>query len=259
MSIQIDGTTTVRDLVGQYPRMRKVFEEFAIDYCCGGGKSLTEAARDSHIELSDLSAALDKALATSVTAPEIADRDWYTAPLHELIDHILQVHHAYMKEALPKVEQLARKVLHAHGAQHGRMLQRVQDLYQALHDELANHLMKEEAILFPYIIAAEAHRHGTAEIPMACFGSVGHPIAQMEHEHESAGQTLRELRKATDDYRLPEDACPTFAALFAELERMERDLHQHIHLENNILFPRAIAAESCSSSGFACPSSACCQ
>ena len=187
---------------------------------------------------------IEKAIAAPASGPEIAERDWYTAPLHELVAHILQVHHAYMKEALPRVKELARKVLRAHGTNHGEMLQRVDDLYQALYDELSSHLLKEESVLFPYIVAAEAHRQGASERPAACFGSVGNPIRQMEHEHESAGQALVQIREVTDDFRLPEDACPTYRALYEELARMEGDLHQHIHLENNILFPRAIAAES---------------
>jgi regulator of cell morphogenesis and NO signaling len=244
MSIQVNDKTTVRELVGQYPQTRKVFEQFGIDYCCGGGKCLLAAAQANRGDLSALLVAIEEAIAAPATAPAVAERDWCTAPLHELVDHILQVHHVYMKEALPKVNELARKVLHAHGAQHGDVLQRMYNLYQALDDELSGHLLKEEAILFPYIVAAEAHRNGASGNPAACFGSVEHPIHQMEHEHESAGQTLVEIRTVTGDYKLPEDACPTFGALYDELKRMEGDLHQHIHLENNILFPRAIAAES---------------
>ncbi|MHB8973118.1 MAG: iron-sulfur cluster repair di-iron protein [Pirellulaceae bacterium] len=244
MSTHLNSATTIRTLVGQYPQTRQVFEDFGIDYCCGGGKCLAEAAQASHLDLPALLVAIEKALEPPADAAGIAEKDWYTAPLHELVDHILQVHHAYMKEALPKVSELARKVLHAHGAHHGDMLRRVSELYAALHDELSNHLLKEETILFPCIVAAELHRPGDPERPAACFGSVGNPIRQMEHEHESAGQTLVQIRQATNDYSLPEDACPTFRALYEELERMEGDLHQHIHLENNILFPRAIAAES---------------
>ena len=149
-----------------------------------------------------------------------------------------------MKEALPRLGGLVRKVLHAHEAHHGAMLREVHDLYNALDAELTGHLRKEEAILFPYIVAAEAHRQGGPEKPPACFGSVGNPIRQMECEHESAGEVLAQIRKVTGGYALPDDACPTFRALYEELEQMEEDLHQHIHLENNILFPRAIAAES---------------
>ena len=115
MSIQVSGTTTVRELVGKYPQTRKVFEEFGIDYCCGGGKCLVEAAQASRRDLPALLVAIEKAVAVPAAVSGLAERDWYTAPLHELVDHILRVHHAYMKEALLKVRGLARKVLHAHG------------------------------------------------------------------------------------------------------------------------------------------------
>ena len=244
MSIQIDGNTTVRELVGRYPQTRKVFEQYGIDYCCGGGKCLAEAAHENQAALSDLAHDIETALVETSARTATAEKDWYAAPLHELINHILQVHHAYMKEALPRLKGLVQKVLHAHGAHHGAMLRQVQDLYNTLDTELTNHLQKEEEILFPYIVAAEAHRQGGPEGPAACFGSVGNPIRQMEREHESAGAVLAQIRKVTGGYALPDDACPTFRALYEEMERMEGDLHQHIHLENNILFPKAIAMES---------------
>jgi regulator of cell morphogenesis and NO signaling len=250
MSIQIDGNTTVREIVGRFPQTRKVFEQYGIDYCCGGGKCLAEAAHENQAALPDLVRDIETVLVAPSTRAEPAETDWYAAPLHELIDHILQVHHAYMKEALPRLRGLVWKVLDAHGAHHGDMLRQVHDLYNALDTELSNHLLKEEQVLFPYIVAAEAHRQGGSEEPSACFGSVGNPIHQMETEHESAGEALVQIRKVTGDYALPDDACPTFRALYEELERMEEDLHQHIHLENNILFPRVIAAESAPLSGF---------
>ena len=134
-------------------------------------------------------------------------------------------------------------VLKAHAAHHGDVLRQVQALFDALNAELSSHLMKEEQVLFPYIVALEMHfRDGTAK-PQAPFGSARNPIRQMEHEHESAGQALAKLREVTNNYTLPPDACPTFKAMYEELQRMEADLHQHIHLENNILFPRAIELE----------------
>jgi regulator of cell morphogenesis and NO signaling len=250
MSIQVDGNTTVRELVGRYPQTRKVFEQYGIDYCCGGGKSLANAAQDSQAALPELIRDIETALAAPSTKMATAEKDFYAAPLHELIDHILQVHHVYMKEALPRLRGVVRKVLNAHGAHHGDMLRQVHDLYNALDAELTSHLQKEENVLFPYIVASEAHRQGGPAGPAECFGTVSNPIRQMEQEHENAGAVLAQIRKVTNDYALPNDACPTFRALYEELERMEEDLHQHIHLENNILFPRAIAAEAVPPSGF---------
>jgi regulator of cell morphogenesis and NO signaling len=249
MSIKIDGNTTVRELVGRCPQTRKVFERYGIDYCCGGGKCLAEAARENPTALPDLVRDIEAVLIASPAGAAPAEKGWYAAPLQELIGHILQTHHVYMKEALPRLRELVQKVLHAHGARHGDMLRRLQDLCIALDTEITNHLRKEEEILFPYIVAAEAQPPGSPQRPAACFGSVGNPIRQMEAEHESAGEVLVQIRKLTGDYALPDDACPTFRALYEELKRMEEDLHQHIHLENNILFPRAIAAESASPSG----------
>jgi regulator of cell morphogenesis and NO signaling len=244
MSAKIDGNTTVRELVGRYPQTRKTFEKYGIDYCCGGGRCLAEVAQERRAALTDLVRDIEAALAETSTKSATVEKDRYVAPLHELSDHILQVHHTYMHEALPRIKELVRKVLNAHGTHHGAMLRQVSELYDALDAELTSHLRKEEEVLFPYIVAAEGHHQGGPEEPSACFGSVGNPIRQMEAEHESAGEALAQIRKVTGGYALPDDACPSFRALYEELERMEADLHQHIHLENNILFPRAIAAET---------------
>lgn len=242
-TIQVDAKTTIRDLVGRYPQTRPVFEKHGIDYCCGGGKCLTDAANEHGLNLRALVDALEKALQVPSNEAKAIDKDWYAAPLAELVNHIVQVHHGYMKTALPRLRSLVPMVLKAHGTHHGEVLRQVQDLFTALDTELSSHLMKEEQVLFPYIVAAEAHRQGGPEGPAACFGSVGNPIRQMEHEHESAGQALAKLGEVTCDYALPADACPTFRAMYEELQRMEGDLHQHIHLENNILFPRAVELE----------------
>ncbi|MHB8901070.1 MAG: hemerythrin domain-containing protein, partial [Thermoguttaceae bacterium] len=174
---------------------------------------------------------------------ETAEKDWYSAPLTELVEHIVSTHHVYVKQALPRLRSLITKVLNAHGEHHGEMLRRVQGHFSALDNELTSHMMKEERMLFPYIVNLERHsREGTPK-PVAPFGSVQNPVRQMESEHESAGGALVGLRQATGNFVLPGDACPTFRAMYEELQRFEADLHQHIHLENNILFPRAIAME----------------
>ncbi|MGA2259410.1 MAG: DUF542 domain-containing protein [Thermoguttaceae bacterium] len=273
MAPLINGKTTVRDLVGRYARTRNVFEQNGIDYCCGGGATLAQAAQAKQMELGDLIAALQAALAAPATttphcvvdAPRLCglqaalddaattqasdDTDWYATPLDELVQHILRTHHAYLKKALPMLSEMLQKVLRAHGAQHGPMVSQLQAVFSELDKELSGHLIKEEEILFPYIVAAEAHRLSGAARPSACFPSVGNPIRQMEAEHESAGQALAQIHAITNGYTPPADVCSTFHALYEELQHLEQDLHQHIHLENNILFPRAIRAESESAAG----------
>jgi len=239
-TIQVTGKTTIRDLVGRYPQTRPVFEKHGIDYCCGGGKCLAEVADERGLKLPELVGALEEELRTTAGEAEATDKDWYAESLRTLVDHIVAVHHGYMKAALPRLRVLVPTVLNAHGAHHGDVLRQVQTLFNTLDAELSSHLMKEEQVLFPYIVALEAHVQEGGPEPLAPFGSARNPIRQMEHEHESAGQALAKLREVTHDYAIPADACPTFAAMYEELQRMEADLHQHIHLENNILFPRAI-------------------
>ena len=243
MTIQVDGKVTVRDLVGRYPQTRPVFEEHGIDYCCGGGRCLADVAREHGLKLPALVDALEATLRAAPSAAKAADKDWYAAPLGELVRHIVETHHGYMKTALPRLSSLVPTVLKAHGAHHGDTLRQVQDLFKTLDTELSSHLMKEEQVLFPYIVALETHVREGSPKPHAPFGTARNPIRQMEHEHESAGEALAKLREATCDYALPADACPTFSAMYEELQRMEGDLHQHIHLENNILFPRAVELE----------------
>jgi regulator of cell morphogenesis and NO signaling len=242
MTIPIDANTTVRELAGRYPQCRHVFAQHQIDYYCGGSQTLDQAAHNSGTDLSALLAALREKLHAAPSQPAPGRRDWYAAPLPELVEYIVQVHHNYMKAAIPRIEGLLRKVVHAHGANHGKMLSALETQFQVLADDVGSHLIKEEQILFPYIAATAAGDGG--ERPVACFGSLRNPIGQMEHEHDVLGRVLETMRQITGGYSLPADACPTFAALYDELMRMEADLHEHIHLENNILFPRAIAEES---------------
>ena len=156
MTIQVDGKTTVRDMVGRYPRTRPVFEQYGIDYCCGGGKSLAEAAGEHDLKLPALVDALVKTLEADPSKLQADQRDWHSAPLGELVNHIITVHHRYLNTALPRLRSLVPTVLKAHGAQHGETLRQVQDLFNALDAELSSHLMKEEQVLFPYIVAIEA-------------------------------------------------------------------------------------------------------
>ncbi len=228
--------TKVGELVMARPEAMRYFERLGIDYCCGGHRSLGEACslakQDPARVLADL------ATLEPPTAGVPSLKDWTTAPLADLIDHIVPTHHDYLREEMPRLELLLEKVLRAHGERHPE-LARVAELYRAMVADLTPHLMKEEQILFPFIRQMEQGQSGSS-----CFGSVQSPIRVMEMEHEAVGALLAELRELTDAYTVPADGCNTFRALYDGLETMERDLHLHIYLENQILHPRATALES---------------
>jgi regulator of cell morphogenesis and NO signaling len=171
------------------------------------------------------------------------ERNWDTASLTELADHIEQKHHNYMHRQLPAISALFPKLKRAHAEMHGAMLAEIEDIFLSLREEIEMHLQKEEGILFPYIRQIERVAIKGGPAPQVHCGSVANPIHQMEHEHEAAGRALEEMRKITNDYTLPADNCNAFKALYHDLDAMEKDLHEHIHLENNILFPRAIELE----------------
>jgi len=171
-------------------------------------------------------------------------RDWQTASLNELIDHIPTKHHAWLKTELPRLSRILHKLTEAHGAKHGDTLRALAGTFQALQQELDAHMMKEEVVLFPIIRSLEAASQAGVQPAPFHGGSVANPIRVMEHEHDSAGRALAEMRATTANYTLPADACNTYRALYDGLQELEADLHQHIHLENNILFPRAAALEA---------------
>jgi len=237
----IDTTKTIREFVLELPSSIQVFEELGIDYCCGGQKPLGEACT-AGVKLENVVAALDALQGQQQSRAEDGQnlaKDWTRESLEDLIDHITGKHHVYVKQQIPAIQSLLRKVTAKHGANHSE-LAIVDDRFAALADELTMHLMKEEQILFPYIARAEDASLQHEPAPPSCFGSVENPIRMMLSEHDSAGDALREMRKATSGYTVPEDGCTSFRALYALLQEFEADLHQHIHLENNILFPRAL-------------------
>ena len=232
---------TVREIALEQPASMRVFESFGIDYCCGGRKPLAEACAASNVEIDAVLAALEAASAQP--APLAAD--WQDKPMEELVAHIVATHHAYVKRELPRLAELAQKVVRRHGEKHAE-LPILQSALAQLDTELTQHLAKEETILFPYIVQTERACESGGVQPSACFGTIAHPIAMMTQEHDAAGLLLAEMRRLSCDFTTPEDACPTFHAFYDGLREFEQDLHQHIHLENNILFPRAIALEAVS-------------
>jgi regulator of cell morphogenesis and NO signaling len=236
-----DATKTVREFAVELPQAIRLFEKLGIDYCCGGGKPLVEACAQAKIAVDDVLRQLKE---NEKQAP--AEIDWSTASLAEVIDFIVARHHTYVKQELPRLEQLLNKVFGKHSEKHPE-LSDVKEIFFALRDELTSHLMKEESVLFPYVRALEESVQGVGRPGTSCFGSVRNPIHMMELEHDSAGDALRELREVTHGYVSPEEGCFSFKALYKGLQEFEADLHQHIHMENNILHPRAIELEARSS------------
>ena len=238
MTVAIDKT--VRELTVENPASARVFEKLGIDYCCGGNRSLREACRSANLNLGQVLDSLEKAEATPVTQK---NRDWQHEPLASLIKHIQNTHHTYTREEIARLGPLFEKVCSAHGTNHAELFE-AREIFRGLGQELNAHLMKEEMILFPYIRTMEAAHAGNERMARPPFGSVRNPVSMMEHEHDSAGNALRAMNKATNGYSAPADACFSYQTLYKALAAFEADLHQHIHLENNILFPRAIAIET---------------
>jgi regulator of cell morphogenesis and NO signaling len=232
-------TQNVRDIALQQPTSIRVFEHFGIDYCCGGRKPLAEACAASNLEVDAVLAALE--LAANGATP--LTEDWSQASLEKLSAHIVATHHAYVKREMPRLTVLAQKVVDRHGDTHAE-LPVVQTRLAQLDDELTQHFAKEEAVLFPYIVAFERSAVAGSAKPHSCFGTVANPIAMMTEEHDAAGVLLAEIRQLSHQFTPPVGACPTYHAFYDGLNEFEHDLHQHIHLENNILFPRTINLEA---------------
>jgi regulator of cell morphogenesis and NO signaling len=226
---------TVGEIAAEAPAAVRVFEKYSIDYCCGGKRPLDEVCRERGISPEAVLAEVEQAAARS--EPE---RDWSRASLSELIRHIVSTHHEYLKAELPVLYARLARVIEAHDAKHGEMLRNLREVFAGLRDEITAHLRKEEIILFPAIEELErarAERRAPAPTP---FGSIENPIRMMIFEHDNAGEALSRMRALTGGYTLPQEACATFTALYAGLRELEADLHRHIHLENNILFPRTL-------------------
>jgi regulator of cell morphogenesis and NO signaling len=226
---------TVGELVVERPSRARVFERLGIDYCCGGMRPLCQACQERGLDLEAVCSELER---EQVAEPSDRARTWATASLADLCDHIEQTHHAYLKQELPRLGFLTHKVAARHGDRRPALVE-VNRVFIAFKAELEMHMMKEEHVLFPL-----CRKLDTAEAlpPMHC-GSVSNPIEVMMREHQDAGDALAQIRKLTDDFTCPADACNTFRATYDSLRELEKDMHQHVHKENSILFPKAIRLE----------------
>lgn len=222
---------SIAALVTEDFRRAAIFKKHNIDFCCGGKKKLAEVCEQKSIESEKIIAEIQQLN----TANKIDE--WDSWSLSRLIDYIIDKHHAYVLEQMPIIHAFLAKVAKVHGHAYPEVVGSLQ-LFESIMRELENHMMKEENVLFPYIKQLEEGQ--TTSSP---FGSVENPIRMMEFEHEEAGDIMKHIAKNTNNYTPPEGACNTFKAAYYQLMEFEKDLHQHIHLENNILFPKAIELE----------------
>ncbi len=235
-TLGIDISTTVGQLVADRPSRSRVFENLGIDFCCGGRKTLAEACAARGL---DASTVLTVLLAAEMTGSPSTATDWTAATLTSLCDHIEQTHHAYLRAELPRLTAMIEKVAATHSDKDGR-LPALAGVFAGFVAELASHMVKEEQILFPMVRKLEA---SDEPVQFHC-GTLRNPIAVMEHEHDDAGAALARMRELTDEYVPPAEACNTWRAMLDGLHELEADMHQHVHKENNILFPRAVELEN---------------
>lgn len=258
--MQLREDSTLGELAATHPATVRVFRRHGIDFCCGGDLSLREASAAHGVPLE----LLLKELAEAMADPDAREDDWSRASLAALMDHIVESYHLPLRQELPNLRALAAKVLEAHGTRQPELLPRLRNTLERLAAHLEDHMMKEEQVLFPLIrrLEASAREAGAGDVHTgearagedragdAGAGEAGagrgqspwlaEPIRVMEAEHDDAGKDLDRLRRLTDGYAPPPHACSTFRALYRGLADLEASMHRHVHLENNLLFPRAM-------------------
>ncbi len=229
---------TIGELVTEDFRKAEIFSKFGLDFCCGGAKSLKEACEEKGID--------EKEVETALTEVESQDKnrqqDFNSWELDFLIDFILNIHHKYVRESVNMLSEVSEKVANVHGENHPEVI-RIAALFEIIANELDMHMQKEENILFPYIRKLVVAKRENSVMEPSPFGSVEAPISMMESEHVAVGGSMDEINHLSNGFIPPEDACSSYRALYKKLNEFEQDLHKHIHLENNILFPKAIQLE----------------
>ncbi|MGI0105519.1 iron-sulfur cluster repair di-iron protein [Salinimicrobium sp. WS361] len=235
--MEILQSKTVAEMVTENIKTAHIFKKHGIDFCCGGGISLDKACEKYNVDYNLLTQELLNVDQTNSRATNY--NRW---ELDFLTDHIINVHHSYVEENIPLLLQYSARVAQVHGSHYTELLE-IKELVKEVAGELSAHLKKEELILFPFIKQMVRAKKENTELPAAHFGSVDNPIKMMETEHEDAGELLRRIAKLSNNYTPPQGACNTYRAFYAKLEEFEQDLHQHVHLENNILFPKSLLLE----------------
>ncbi|MBN1068090.1 iron-sulfur cluster repair di-iron protein [Clostridium botulinum] len=228
---KFNSNQKIGDIVTKFPKAADIFKEYKIDFCCGGDRTLITAIKEQGVNETELLERINDSYEKLKNNIYSKDRNWVEAPLDELVDQIVNVHHAYLYENLPKISELTTKILRVHGEKHPE-LSRVHKLFHTIKMELEAHLIEEETIQYP-AINAYLRSNSEADLDKAI-----NIINQLQDEHIGAGNILKELREITNDYDIPSNVCTTYRLTYSKLQEMESDMFQHIHLESNILFPR---------------------
>lgn len=239
-SIKEKAFPTIGEIVAEDYRKAEVFSKFGIDFCCGGKDPLEETCNKSGIDANEVKKALKELDENSLQSTSPDYNNW---ELDFMVDYIVNTHHTYVAGALPQLDELTTKVASVHGDSHPEVI-KIGSLYNAIADELRMHMQKEENILFPYVKQMAVAKRNNESIQPSPFGTIANPINMMEMEHESAGGSMQSINELSNGFSTPEGACNTYEVLYAKLKEFEEDLHRHIHLENHILFPKAIEMES---------------
>lgn len=227
------GQLAARDL-----RKALIFKKYGLDFCCGGKKTVRQACAEKGLDVTKVEQELQQADKMPSTRPLPYD-EW---SLDFLADYIVNTHHSYVRKTLPELRGYAAKVARVHGARHPELLA-IHQLVENINAELSAHLVKEEQVLFPFIKELVLAVKSAKRVAVPHFGTIENPIGMMETEHEMAGKDLEQIRRLSNDFSLPGDACASYSLLYRLLEEFEEDLHMHVHLENNILFPKALKLE----------------
>ena len=236
MSHNPDGNQSIGALAASRPASIPIFERLGLDFCCRGSRAFAEACRERGIDPETVRREIDDAEAHTPSPP---DRDWARASIVELADHIEQTHHVYAREAFARLASIVPRVVAVHSETHPE-LRELADLIEELRQDMHDHFIREERVLFPWLRRLERH----SEIHTGPPWSVQRPISCMEHDHEVVGALFQKMRVLTHGFAIPPAACASYTAVLTTLAALERDTHVHIHKENNILFPAGLRAEA---------------
>lgn len=231
--------SSIGEIVASDYRKAEIFKKYSIDFCCGGKKTLTQVCTDKKLDVLEI----EKELRSLNLPKSLPSQDYMAWDLNFLIDHVLHTHHEYVKTATPVLLEYTKKLARVHGPNHPELIE-LAAKFNEVANELESHMQKEEQVLFPYIKELSLIKNESATSGSCSFGSIKNPIWMMENEHDAVGTMLKDMRAMTNNYSIPEDACTTYKVAFFKLNEFEEDLHQHIHLENNIMFPKSILLEN---------------